>query len=172
MLAVALNFWSREEKSLPLRCIGVAESSVHRSMNVIVRGELERERYAVVEEPLYPPGKRVSWYSYRPDLLGYRSQDGTEELVLVECETHPNVKRFASKNYSSVWFQPFLFRKGSVRKILAVPQGRLRGVDLGIRGSWEIWVLGDKRPVEKIRTTAKNPTPSEAPRISGNPSKS
>jgi hypothetical protein len=128
----------------------VAESTVHRSMKAIVRSELERERYAVVEEPLYPPGRKASWSSYRPDLLGYRSEAGTEELVFVECEAHPNMKRFGSKNHSSVWFQPYLFRKGSVRRILAVPQGRLRGVNMEMRGLWEIWVLGSKRPVEKI----------------------
>jgi hypothetical protein len=150
LLAAALFFWSLAEKSSARPGLAVAESRVHRSMKAIVRGELERERYAVVEEPLYPPGRKASWSSYRPDLLGYRSEAGTEELVLVECETHPNMKRFGSKNHSSVWFQPHLFRKGSVRRILAVPQGRLRGVNMEMRGLWEIWFLGSKRPVEKI----------------------
>jgi hypothetical protein len=39
-------------------------------MKAIVKHELEHERYAVVEEPLFPPGDKVSWSSYRPDLLG------------------------------------------------------------------------------------------------------
>ncbi len=128
----------------------VAESVAHRSMKAIVRSELERERYAVVEEPLYPPGDKASWRSYRPDLLGYRLEGGAEELVLVECETRPSMKRFGAKNHSSVWFQPKLFRGGSVRRILAVPQGKLRGVDMRLRKEWEIWVLGQKSPVEKL----------------------
>jgi hypothetical protein len=118
-------------------------------MKAIVRQELEHERYAVVEEPLSPPGEKVSWSSYRPDLLGYRSADGTEELVLVECETRPNMRRLGAKNFSSVWFQPYLFWRGSVRRILAVPQGRLRSVDMKIRDRWEVWVVGTNSAMEK-----------------------
>jgi len=130
----------------------MAESSVHRSMKAIVRAELEKEMYEVIEEPLYPPGAKASWSSYRPDLLGYRSAAGIEELVLVECETRPNMKRFRSKNHSSVWFQPYLFRRGSVRRILAVPRGKLGAVDMGLRDKWEIWVLGSTRPLQKVGT--------------------
>ena len=121
-------------------------------MKAIVRCELERERYAVVEEPPFPPGPRASWEAYRPDLLGYRSEGGAEELVLVECETRPNMKRFAAKNHTSVWFQPYLFGRGSLRRILAIPQGRLRSVDLKIRDRWEVWVLGKKGTMEKLVT--------------------
>ena len=132
--------------------LGVAESAVHRSMKSIVRAELEQERYAVVEEPLYPPRRKAHWRSYRPDLLGYRSEGGVEELVLVECETRPNMRRLGAKNHSSVWFQPYLFRRGSIRRILAVPQGRLRAVDMSIRDEWEIWVVGEKSAMEKFPT--------------------
>ena len=118
-------------------------------MKTIVRQELEHERYVVVEEPAYPPRAKVSWSSYRPDLMGYRSEDGTEQLVLVECETHPNMRRLGMKNATSVWFQPYLFRKGSVRRILAVPQGRLHSVDMSIRTRWEVWVVGPSAPMEK-----------------------
>jgi hypothetical protein len=121
-------------------------------MKSIVRAELEHERYAVVEEPLHPPGKKAHWRSYRPDLLGYRSEGGVEELVLVECETRPNMKRLGAKNHASVWFQPYLFRRGSIRRILAVPQGRLRAVDMKIRDEWEVWVLGDNSAMEKFST--------------------
>jgi len=127
----------------------VAESQTHRSMKAVVRQELERERYAVVEEPLFPPGEKVTWTAYRPDLLGYRSENGMEELVLVECETHPNMRRLREKNASTVSFQPYLFRRGSVRKILAVPQGKLRSVDLRIRDSWEVWVVGVASAMDK-----------------------
>ncbi len=128
----------------------VAESLTHRSMKAIVKQALEDERYAVVEEPLFPPGDKVSWSSYRPDLLGYRSENGAEELVLVECETHPNMRRLGEKNALGVWFQPYLFRKGSVRRILAVPQGRLHSVDMRIRDRWEVWVVGGNAAMEKF----------------------
>ena len=119
-------------------------------MKAIVRAELEKQRYALVEEPLFPPRGKVYWSAYRPDLMGYRSEEGTEELVIVECETKPSMRRFGLKNHSSVWFQPFLFRRGSVRRILAVPQGRLRGVDMRLRQAWEIWVLGPNSALEKF----------------------
>jgi hypothetical protein len=143
---------SSRKKSRPRHGLRVAESAVHRSMKSIVRAELELERYAVVEEPLYPPGKKAHWSSYRPDLLGYRSEGGVEELVLVECETRPNMRRLGAKNYSSVWFQPYLFRRGSIRRILAVPQGRLRSVDMSIRDEWEVWVVGERSAMEKFPT--------------------
>ncbi len=119
-------------------------------MKAIVRQELENERYAVVEEPLFPPGRKLAWSSYRPDLLGYRSEGGNEEVVLVECETHPNMRRLGAKNTFSVSFQPYLFRVGRVRRILAVPQGRLRHVDMRIRDRWEIWVVGESSPLDKF----------------------
>ena len=128
----------------------MAESLVHLSMKAVVRHELEQERYAVVEEPLFPPRKKVTWSSYRPDLMGYRSEGGTEELVLVECETHPNMRRLGAKNTFSVSFQPYLFRKGSVRRILAVPRGKLGAVDMRIRDKWEIWVIGANSPIDRF----------------------
>ena len=127
----------------------MVESQVHRSMKAVVRQELERERYVVVEEPLSPPGEKVTWTSYRPDLLGYRSENETEELVLVECETHPNMKRLREKKASSVSLQPPLFRHGSVRRILAVPRGKLGSVDLRVRDSWEVWVVGAVATIDK-----------------------
>ena len=132
----------------------MAESAVHRSMKAIVKEALEAERFAVVEEPLFPPGDKVTWASYRPDLLAYRSEDGAEELVIVECETHPNMRRLRSKNFSSVWFQPFLFREGSVRRILAVPQGKLGSVDMKIRNRWDVWVIGTNSAMAKYPARA------------------
>jgi hypothetical protein len=128
----------------------LAESRVHLSMKTVARQELEKEGYAVVEEPGIPPGKKVTWSSYRPDLMGYRSEGGVEELVLVECETRPNMRRLLAKNHSSVWFQPYLYRRGSVRRILAIPQGKLGSVDMGIRKAWEVWVLGPNMPLAKF----------------------
>jgi len=119
-------------------------------MKAIVRRELETESYVIVEEPLFPPSRRLSWSAYRPDLLGYRRGSDSEEVVLVECETHPDMKRLKAKNTSSVSFQSFLFRRGSVRRILAVPQGSLRSVDMRVRGEWDVWVIGGTAPIERM----------------------
>jgi len=115
-------------------------------MKGVVRLELESEDYRVVEEPLLPPFDWVSWSTYRPDLLGFKG----EGLVVVECETQPNMRRFRSKNYSSLWFQPSLDREGSLRRILAVPRGKLGAVDLRLRRGWEIWVIGERGSTLKI----------------------
>lgn len=151
---MALIFWSSAEKFLDVDCSGVAESKLHKSMKAIVRRELESERYAILEEPLNSPMRRLSWIAYRPDLLGYRRTGEHEEIALVECETHPSTRKLVSKNYQSVWFQPYLFREGSVRRVLAVPQGKLHFVDMAVRREWEIWVLGRREPISKISSLA------------------
>jgi hypothetical protein len=132
----------------------VAESELHRSMKRMVRDDLESENYRVVEEPPYPPASWIHWEYYRPDLLGLRSDDRSEQLVIVECETHPSMRKFASKNYGSLWFEPSVVREGSIRRILAVPSGKLSGVDLRLRRRWEIWVMGSKAPMLKIPSLA------------------
>ncbi len=119
-------------------------------MKAIVRRELESEDYRVLAEPLFPPSDKISWSRYRPDLLAYRAAQGHEEVAIVECETHPNMKRFGRKNHSSLWFQPFLFHGGTIRRILAVPQGKLGSVDLKLRSRWEVWVIGGVSPMCKI----------------------
>lgn len=132
------------------------ESELHRTMKRIVRSELELDLYCVVEEPLYPPTQRISWSSYRPDLLGIRAGPLTEEIAIVECETHPSTTRLESKNYSSLWFEPSILRDGSIRRILAIPRGTLHVLDSGLRRKWEIWVLGPNRPLEKISSLHQN----------------
>lgn len=126
------------------------ESSTHRHMKAVVKEELEKEGFGVVEEPLFPPVEWISWSTYRPDLLGFRAKDTKEEVAVVECETRPSMRRFVSKNYSSLWFQPSVLSHGSLRRILAVPKGKLGAVDLRLRSAWEIWVIGSEGPLEKI----------------------
>ena len=126
------------------------ESPTHRHMKAVVRGELEKEGFGIVEEPLYPPARWISWSAYRPDLLGFRAKNMREEVAIVECETRPSMRRFASKNFASLWFQPSVLSVGSLRRILAVPRGKLGAVDLRLRNGWEIWVIGEDGPPEKI----------------------
>ncbi len=129
-------------------------------MKAVVREELEKEGFGVIEEPLLPPAKWISWSTYRPDLLGFRASDMAEEVAVVECETRPNMRRFVAKNYSSLWFQPSVLSVGSLRRILAVPRGKLGAVDLRLRQGWEIWVIGIDGPLERIRPLGGQPTAS------------
>jgi len=128
----------------------VTESDLHRAMKRMVRGELECDDYAVVEEPLHPPAHWIHWEAYRPDLLGLKSGSTSEQIVIAECETHPSMNRFVAKNYGSLWFEPSIFCEGSIRRILAIPKGRLSVVDMELRHGWEIWVLGSVGPILKI----------------------
>ena len=139
-----------EQKSSGCFVLDVAESELHRSMKLMVKKQLEVDSYRVVEEPLFPPTSWLHWERYRPDLLGYRWDDDTEQVVIVECETHPSNRKMAGKNYGSLWFEPSVLRQGSLRRILAVPRGKLSSLDLGMRHEWEIWVLGTTAPIEKI----------------------
>jgi hypothetical protein len=119
-------------------------------MKEVVREELETEGFSVVEEPLFPPVDWISWSTYRPDLMGLRVKEPTEEVAIVECETLPSMRRLFAKNYGSLWFQPPLMREGSIRRILAVPRGKLCSLDLRLRHGWEIWIRGRDGPTEKI----------------------
>jgi len=119
-------------------------------MKDIIRSELEHERYRVVEEPAFPPSSHIAWSRYRPDLLGVRVEEGSEEIAIVECETRPNTKRLRMKRYGSLTFQPSLLHEGLIRRILAIPQGRLHNIDLRVRDTWEVWLIGSKGPTEKI----------------------
>ena len=121
-------------------------------MKAVVKEELEKDGFGVVEEPPYPPVRWMSWSAYRPDLLGFRAKDMKEEVAIVECETRPSMRRFATKNYASLSFQPSVLSSGSVRRILAVPKGKLGAVDLRLRRGWEVWVIGDGGPLEKIQS--------------------
>ncbi len=121
-------------------------------MKRVVREQLESEGYLLVEEPLFPPTRRISWSAYRPDLLGIRRDRSTEEIVIVECETHPSMSRFRGKNYSSLWFQASILHEGRIRRVLAIPRGRLDAVDLRLRDEWEVWILGEVRPLMKLGT--------------------
>jgi hypothetical protein len=146
---------SREQKSKSDEDVKVAESDLHRTMKSIVREDLEVDDYTVVEEPLFPPADWLHWESYRPDLLGLKSDGRSEQLVIAECETHPNMKRFLAKNYGSLWFQPSVYCDGSIRRILAIPRGRLAALDMQLRQNWEIWIIDVAAHVLKIASIGR-----------------
>jgi hypothetical protein len=122
---------------------------LHRGMKAVVASELTKEGYEVVEEPLWPPNRLVSWEAYRPDLLGIAQTDSREEYALVECETRPTTKRLLAKNIWRVELQARIDRKPRLRRILVVPRGKLGALDLKLRRSCEIWVT-DNADVLKI----------------------
>src|SRR2546422_9942899 len=96
------------------------ESPLHRSMKAVVASELVRDGYEVIEEPLWPPNRLVSWEAYRPDLLGIAQTDSREEYALVECETRPRTKRLLAQNIWRVELQTRSDRQPRLRTILGV----------------------------------------------------
>jgi hypothetical protein len=122
----------------------MAESDLHRHMKALISKDLEGEGYWMMEEPLFPPGEEVSWFAYRPDLFGVRASGGSRDYVIVECETHPNMKRLLAKRFSSLSIQTQLARHCGLKKILAVPSGTLSAIDMGIRREWDVWIVGNR----------------------------
>jgi hypothetical protein len=116
--------------------------------------ELIHEGYRLFPECDDSPVDIVNWSRYRPDLFGYRKETDGTSFVFVECETHPNLKRLESKNYNSAGIQQNLFNADRLRRILAVPRGRLGSLDLKARRKWEIWVVGSQSPlrIPQLRT--------------------
>ncbi len=127
----------------------MSESALHRNMKAVVASELTREGYRVIEEPLWPPNRFVSWNAYRPDLLGFIHTDATEEYALVECETRPGMRRILTKNIWRVELQSKIDLQPRLRRILVVPRGKLGTLDPKLRRSCEIWVA-DEDDILKI----------------------
>ncbi len=122
----------------------VSESGLHLMMKSSAAEELEKENYLVFEEPLFPPGREVRWHSYRPDLFGVRASIESKEYAFVECETRPNIHRLLRKRYDTICIQTDLQRRSSVRRILAIPRGKLTAMDLSVRHDWEVWIVGER----------------------------
>jgi hypothetical protein len=118
----------------------MGESDLHRRMKERVSRQLAEEGYALFFEPPYTPSRFVTWESYRPDILGIRASAGMQEYALVECETNPSTRGLDSKNFRSVEVQTRLNSELSLRLIVVVPRGTLRGLDPSVRRSWETWV--------------------------------
>ena len=127
----------------------MSESPLHRSMKAVVASELTKEGYEVIEEPLWPPNRFLSWEAYRPDLLGLVNTDFKEEYALVECETKPRTTRLLMKNIWRVELQSKIDRQPRLRRILVVPRGKLGTLDPKLRRFCEIWVA-DKADILKI----------------------
>ncbi len=118
----------------------MAESDLHRRMKERVSRQLAEEGYSLFLEPPYAPSRFLTWDSYRPDILGIRASAGMQEYAFVECETHPSTRRLDSKNFRSVEVQTRLNSELSLRLIVVVPRGTLRGLDPSVRRAWETWL--------------------------------
>ena len=69
------------------------EGRLHKLLKNSAGKELEAQNYRLYFEPLESPLDRLSWHSYRPDILGVLLDECDLRVVLVECETKPSYKR-------------------------------------------------------------------------------
>ncbi|UCH37545.1 MAG: hypothetical protein JSV76_07720 [Candidatus Bathyarchaeota archaeon] len=145
------------------------ESQLHRVLKQAVHVELKREGFTLYVEPTVSPNRRLSWYSYRPDILGISSTKSLFKLTLVECETHPNTIRILNKTLKiqkTLFLQTRLFEQFFFLPLLAIPSLTLDKINqVLIRRFWDIWIINKlgkithkipKKPrVKKIVTSTK-----------------
>jgi len=127
------------------------ESDLHELLKETVLDELGREGYETYVEPSDPPLERLMWSYYRPDILGVICEETVLNVVLVECETNPNVRRVktkASKIGCTFTVQKRLNENNLLRLLLVIPAGVLHKVNHQvIRSLWEIWLVSNKGKV-------------------------
>ena len=75
------------------------EGRLHKLLKNSATKKLLVQNYRLCYEPLESTLSRLSWYSYRPDILGVLLDEDDLRVVLVECETKPDKKRVLEKFY-------------------------------------------------------------------------
>ncbi len=119
----------------------MAESELHRFLKEASVKALREDGFTTYTEPEWSSVQFLTWRSYGPDILGIRNSNGTDEYAFVECETKPRPKRILAKNTVSIGVQTKLMKDTRSRLILTIPNGTLRGLDMGIRRDWELWAV-------------------------------
>ena len=107
------------------------ETRLHESLKEAAFHELAKEGYDLYVEPLEPPLERLTWSFYRPDILGVICDEKELRLVVVECETNPQIRRIKrkiSKIKHSFSFQKRLNEEHLFRLLLVIPYGMLHKV--------------------------------------------
>ncbi|MBT8172368.1 hypothetical protein KJN74_05815 [Candidatus Bathyarchaeota archaeon] len=124
------------------------EGSLHKFLKDIVAKELKKQEYLIYFEPLESPFDRLWWEYYRPDILAIKSWKKNLNIILVECETKPNMKRLLQKTDKLQKFlslQKKLHEKTTIIPILVIPPNNLKKIiSLKIRRIWEIWIINDE----------------------------
>ncbi len=116
------------------------------------------EGYNVYVEPPYPPMNSVSWFGFRPDLLGIRDDFQSEGYAMVECETNLRPTTLMNKSAHVIFLQHKIGVKTGFRRILVLPSGRLRNpAYFVVNRNWELWLVNRfSRSVLKIQTKSNN----------------
>ncbi len=120
------------------------ESDRHRFLKEAAVRVLEQEGFTIYLEPGWSPIEFLKWSRYRPDILAARRRGENNDYRLVECETKPRLRRILAKNTGSISVQATLLGKTQISKVLVIPTGTLKALDMKIRRNWTIWLINTK----------------------------
>jgi hypothetical protein len=136
------------------------EGNFHKSLKEWVANELQKQKYSIYYEPSESPLERLCWDYYRPDILALKSFSLNLEVVLVECETKPNLKRLLKKTAKIQHYltlQKMLDEKVSLTPLLVIPPFNLNKIiSCKVRKFWEIWIINNTGKIlDKISRVKK-----------------
>ena len=136
------------------------EGSFHKLLKERVANELQKQNYSIYYEPLESPLERLWWDFYRPDILALRNLSCSLKVVLVECETKPNLKRLLKKTQKIQHYliiQKMLNEKVSITPLLVIPPFNLsKIISCKVRKFWEIWIINNTGKILDKISRVKN----------------
>jgi hypothetical protein len=136
------------------------EGNLHKSLKDRVANELQKQKFSVYYEPLKSPLERLWWDYYRPDILALKNLSLNLKVVLVECETKPNLKRLlkkTSKIQHYLFLQKMLDEKVSITPLLVIPPFNLNKIiSCKVRKLWEIWIINNTGKILDKISRVKN----------------
>lgn len=136
------------------------EGSFHKFLKNRVANELQKQKYSIYYEPLESPLERLWWDYYRPDILALKNLSLNLKVVLVECETKPNLKRLLEKTakiHNYLFLQKMLDEKVSIIPLLVIPPFNLsKIISCKVRKFWEIWIINNTGKILDKISRVKN----------------
>jgi hypothetical protein len=132
--------------------LGKTEGTLHKLHKQAVAEELQKKNYGIHFEPWESPLDLVWWRSYKPDILAVKQSNSSQRIILVECETKPNLKRVLSKTkqiQKNLEVQKQLFENTLILPLLVIPPNNLQKMLFStIRKFWEIWIISQEGQIK------------------------
>jgi hypothetical protein len=132
--------------------LGKTEGNLHRLHKQTVAEELQKNSYGIHFEPWESPLKLLWWQFYKPDIFAIKQTHSSKKIILVECETKPNLKRVLAKMMQikrNLAIQNQLFENTKVLPLLVIPPNNLQKIlFFTIRKFWEIWIISQEGKIK------------------------
>ncbi len=135
----------------------MTESDLHKLLKAAATRVLMQQGFTIYLEPEWSPLELLAWARYRPDILAARRTGEGNDYALVECETKPRLRRILAKNTQSITVQATLGGSTKVSKVLVIPAGTLKALDMKIRKDWTIWIVSPRSG--EVKRTIKSVGP-------------